>query len=292
MTELITVARELYALVPAEFVRARNDQATRIKAAGDDELAAAVKALPKPSTPAWVVNMMVRRLGEEVGQLLDLGAALRQAQEDLDGPQLRELDTQRRRLVAAIVRQGRALAADLGHRVTDAVATQVEATLHAAMADEGAEAALRTGLLVSPMTATGLGPADLTDVVAVPTAPEPPAPARRQPADLSAARRTRALARARKEAEAAATAATRARRRLHDAEDRLERLAERGTELRAELDELRRRLEETERDVERVERERAGAGEERDVADAAYEDARETAEAARAELARLRDEQA
>ncbi|MCP6037151.1 hypothetical protein NL368_27820, partial [Klebsiella pneumoniae] len=85
----------------ADFIQARNDRAREIKAAGDHELAGAIGALPKPSAPAWVVNMMVRQMTEEIGQVLDLGAALRQAQESLDGPQLRELDLQRRKLIMA-----------------------------------------------------------------------------------------------------------------------------------------------------------------------------------------------
>ncbi|WP_278256204.1 hypothetical protein [Nocardioides convexus] len=40
-----------------------------------------MKALRKPSTAAWVLNLLVRREGAQVDQVLNVGAALRQAQQ-------------------------------------------------------------------------------------------------------------------------------------------------------------------------------------------------------------------
>ena len=51
-----------------------------------------------------------------------------------------------------------------------ALADQVEESLRAAMTDPGAAAALRTGLLVKPLTSTGLGDLDPASLVAVPEA--------------------------------------------------------------------------------------------------------------------------
>ena len=67
---------------------------------------AAVKALRKPSVAAWVVNLLVRREAEQVEQVLAVGAALREAQEGMDGAELRALTKQRRQLTSAVTAPG------------------------------------------------------------------------------------------------------------------------------------------------------------------------------------------
>lgn len=167
--DLIEVAQELYGLAPGEFTDARNERAKQLRTT-DRGLSAAVGALPKPATAAWVLNMLVRHEAALVDQVVELGVSLRAAQESLAGEELRELNRQRRRLTAAVSTQARDLARRLGVRVTDAVADQVEESLRAAMTDVSAAAALRTGLLVKPLSATGLGELDVTSLVAVPSA--------------------------------------------------------------------------------------------------------------------------
>ena len=83
------IAEELYGVAPAEFTDARNGYVKELKAAKDREMSERVKALKKPSTAAWVVNMLVRHNAEEMKQVLDLGRSLRAAQADLDGEALR-----------------------------------------------------------------------------------------------------------------------------------------------------------------------------------------------------------
>lgn len=148
------IAAALYAGPLSEFVARRDERARDLD---DKALRAAVKSLPKPAAGAWLVDLMVVRMPEEIAEVLGLGATLRQAQEELDAAQLRTLAAQRRRLVAAVVRRGREEAAAMGERVSAAAAEQAASTLQAAMADPGAAGALRTGLLVRPMAATGLG---------------------------------------------------------------------------------------------------------------------------------------
>lgn len=167
---LLGIAEELYALSPAEFTGTRNQWAKQARADGDRDLATRVTELRKPSLSAWVVNMMMRHQGEQMAQVLELGASLRRAQADLDGEALRELTRQRRQLTTAVTHQGRVLAGELGQKVTESVADQIQSTLHAAMIDEDAAAAVRSGMLVGPLEATGVGSADVVDSVAVPAA--------------------------------------------------------------------------------------------------------------------------
>jgi hypothetical protein len=90
--DLADVAHELYGLLPGDFTAERNQRAKDLKADGDAELAAQVKALGKPTSAAWLVNQLVRHHGEEVEQVAAIGAALREAQDDLDSGELLALN--------------------------------------------------------------------------------------------------------------------------------------------------------------------------------------------------------
>jgi hypothetical protein len=162
------VAGELYGLVPEDFTAARNARAKQARADGDSELAAQVQALRKPTTGAWLLNQLARLHGDEVQQVLGLGARLRAAQGTLGADELRDLDRQRRMLTRAVAEQARALGRDAGRRVTDQTTADVEETLRSAMVDAAAGAALATGRLTDTFSATGIEPVDLSRVVALP----------------------------------------------------------------------------------------------------------------------------
>ena len=159
MTTLEVVAGELYGLPPADFVAARTAHVRQAKGAKDAELARDVGALRKPSTAAWVVNLLVRRRRDDVEQLLRLGEALREAQSSLSGAELRDLNRTRHQVLTALGRQARALAADAGQRVSAGVAEEVQATLGAALADPDAADQVRAGRLTTALSYEGFGPA-------------------------------------------------------------------------------------------------------------------------------------
>ena len=165
---LLGIADELFALPLADFTPRRDLIAKQHKA--DKAFAARIKAIKKPSLAAWVVNLLVRREPEQVEQMLAVGVALREAQANLAGEELRALTRQRRQLTAAITTQARGLAGQVGVKVTEAVAEQVEATLTAAMVDESAATAVRSGLLVSSLASTGVESVDVAAALAVPEA--------------------------------------------------------------------------------------------------------------------------
>jgi hypothetical protein len=143
-------ADELYALPPEEFVQGR-DTAAREAKADDPEAAKAIRALKKPSTAAWLLNQLVRANRDDVAGLLDLGAALRQAQSRLEGAQLRELSKQRRLAVNALVREARQLAARLGKPASESVAREVEQSLEAALSSAEAAQAVESGRLTTAL---------------------------------------------------------------------------------------------------------------------------------------------
>src|SRR6266849_393636 len=139
-TDLESVAGELYALSPGDFTAARDERVAQARAAGDRDLARAIGALRRPVVSAWLVNQLAREAGDQVADLVALGEALRQAQQDLDGDRVRELSVQRRRLVAALLAVAKRLAARDGRPAGLQVEREVEATLQAALADTGAAA--------------------------------------------------------------------------------------------------------------------------------------------------------
>jgi peptidoglycan hydrolase CwlO-like protein len=292
MAELLEIADELYGLTLPDFTPARDARAKELK--GTD-LGKQLKALRKPSTAAWVVNLLVRRDAEQVQQVLDVGAALRQAQASMSGEELRALTRQRRQLTAAVTTQARRLAREAGTKVTDAVADQVEATLTAAMVDEHCALAVRSGLLVNALSATGVDPADVAGAVAVPEAlgfaatprtEEPPAkPELRVVPDPEADRKAReaaeeALADAQSEVDEATSA-------YDDARSHHDELSARGLQIQAELDELRGRIAELESQAEELDDELSEAEDARDEARAVLDDATQARDAARAALDRL-----
>lgn len=290
---LLELADGLYALPLGDFTPARDALVKEHKA--DKELAARIKALRKPSLAAWVVNLLVRRDAAQVDQVLQVGTALREAQANLDGEELRALTRQRRQLTAAVTTQARGLAREEGVKVTPAVADQVEATLTAAMVDEGAARAVRSGLLVAALVATGVGEVDVAPALAAPealgfeaapreaeTVPRPELRVVPDPeADAKALRAAEErLAAARREHDAAreASAASAAE---------VEQLQARSLQLQAEVDELRGRIAQLEADMEENDDELADAEDVQAEADeAAAATARALAEA-EAEVERL-----
>ena len=300
---LLSIAEELYALTPGEFTGTRNQWAKQAKADGDKDLAARVTELRKPSMAAWVVNMLVRHRAEEMTQVLEVGASLRQAQENLDGDALRELTRQRRQLTTAVTHQGRMLAGDLGQKVTQAVADQVESTLHAAMVDEQAAAALRSGMLVTTLAATGVGEVDVVDAVAVPSAigltARPRAMPAKKRAELSVVpepepepdegqqAREAERAAAQQAVDEAVAAADEAQKRLRKATKRVKRVEARTLQVAEELEEARRRVAELEHEQEVLDDEAVTADEKRERAEQRYTAAQEALEKAQASLSDL-----
>lgn len=278
--ELADVAHELYGLPPGDFTAERNDRAKELKR-DDPDLAGQVRALAKATTAAWLVNQLVRHHGDEVDQVAAIGAALRDAQDDLDRDQLLQLNKQRHGVLRAVTQQARALAKQLGHPVSGAIADEVEQTLRAVMSDPDAADAVRTGTLLRSLSSTGFGAVDLEGAVAVPAARSGtgrrPAPARARD-DSGQAGRAKGGAPADRDSAAPATKDELAeRRRAHAREQQEQEHQEREQQER----ERREREEREQQEREKQERERA----EKALAEARRQAAEADEAAARADAA-------
>ena len=161
--DLDCVATELYGLAPADFTHTRDARASEAKRAGDRELAKAIGKLRRPNVGAWLANVLVRERGDQVQIMLELGAAIRQAHAQSAKDELRKLQRERRRAIAALLDDAADLARDRGESVSSAVARELEATLEAALLDPEAATALKAGLLTTGLRYAGLGGDGATD---------------------------------------------------------------------------------------------------------------------------------
>lgn len=166
--DLDSAAEELYGAPLDEFAEHRTRLAAQAKAAGDKALAASIAKLRKPVLAAALVNELVRGEPAELHELTELGEQMRNAHRNLRGPELRALSEQRQQLLQRLADLVRETAEQSGRTVTESVLTQVRGTFEAAIADEGAEAAVLSGRLTTMLSYTGFGEVDVTDAVAAP----------------------------------------------------------------------------------------------------------------------------
>jgi hypothetical protein len=224
------VIRRLYALPPEQFVAARDEAARHTR---DPKRAAQIVKLRKPTQAAWMVNLLAIKRPDLLADLAQLAAALREAQRELRGAQLRELSTQRRATVAALVDEARRLAVEakpaLG-RGAHLPLGDVEQTLQAALADPEAAELVRSGQLVKAIEYAGFGEVpkpQLRLITGGSTAEEakPAADRRAAQRELAAARSEHA--KAEKELERAAAAEREGARLLAELEQELAELQRR-----------------------------------------------------------------
>ena len=234
--DLAAASDELYGLVPEKFTARRAELADAARAAGDAEARAEILAMRKPTVAAWAVNLVVREDEDRVQELLTIASELRAAQRGLAADRMRELSDQRRTIIAALTRAARERTKQAGRPIADSALREVQASFEAAVADENAERALRTGRLTTAMSYSGFGEVDISDAVAaldarprlaVITGAAGREPPRAKP-DPNAARRAQALERAGAQ---------------------LAEATQRRDELLAEAEQLRRRLADIEREI-------------------------------------------
>jgi hypothetical protein len=266
---LDAAADELYALTPDRFTAARNERA----AASDPVVARSIKALRKPSVAAWAVNVLAR--AGRLDEALELAAALREAQDDLDAAELKALSAQRRTLVGALARQAVELARGEGVAVSAAARDEVEKTINAAVMDAGAAAAVKSGRLVRTLEPTGFDAVDVSDAVAGTT----PAPAPRPSRDDLAERRAR---------KAAEQAVREAERASSDADRELARVEAKAAKARERVDLLHERIDGLRAQLAQFEKDAAAAEKAADTVDEHRADAASRARAATTAAARAR----
>jgi hypothetical protein len=158
--ELNAEIDRLYGVPLDEFVPQRDALAKRLRAAGERDAAAAVKALRKPTAGAWALNQAVRRRSAETQALLGAGERLRAAHAALlsggDRDELRAAMDEQRKLAAVLSDCAEAIASETG-KSGPALKERVRSTLHAAALDDEVREQLSSGRLVREREAVGMG---------------------------------------------------------------------------------------------------------------------------------------
>lgn len=151
---------ELYSLPLDEFTAARNALAAELTKGGDRDGAAAVRSLKKPSVPAWAVNQLARVRTDDMAALIDLRERMNGASAD----ELRAASAERRRLIAALVKEAERILAGAGHAASSSTMERITQTLQAG-ADAEEQDLLRSGRLTHELAPAGFGGFELSDAM-------------------------------------------------------------------------------------------------------------------------------
>jgi hypothetical protein len=282
------VADELYGMPPGEFTAARDRRVAEAREDGDRDTAKAITALRRPSTSAWLVNLLVRDDRDEARSFVELGRSLRQAQQQLAGEEMRALSQQRRKLVTGLTGRARRLGGAAGQQVSGEVSRQVEETLSAVLADDDAAELFVAGRLTTALRHTGMGPATAER----PTTRREPA-ARTEPkagrdtAKPTARERTAAekgVRAAREDARSAADAATERRQAADDLQATVETNLARVAELTEQLAEARAQTPRIQTELKQARRSADSAGRAADAAERRAADAQARLDALQSDM--------
>jgi hypothetical protein len=242
---------ELYGVKPEDFTALRTRLVAAAKQRGDAATAKRIGAARKPTTAAWIVNLLIRTDKGAKHRLADLGERLREAHAAMAGERIRELSAEQRRLIEALVRAAFA-AADVRDPPA-ALRDDIAGTLQAAVADP--EVASRLGRLTKAERWSGFG--DFGDTAPVLTSARSgqakAEPTAAPPEHVEAEPEEDNRAAARREHEAARAALAAAEQARADAD---ETVSERQAELavaRLRRDHARERLHDAERELDAAE---------------------------------------
>src|SRR5919197_4547492 len=230
--ELESELDDLFGRPLDEFTSARNELARRLKKAGQDDAAARVQALKKPSVPVWAVNQLARRHPDEVQDLVAAGEQLRKAQEEAfrggRREAVREATGAERNAARTLTRLAHELLEAEGRPVTRAVTDRLGSLLRAAAVNPDAAELVAAGRLSEEVESTGFGA-----VAGIAPKRAARAKAQRQPsAEAERKRREQELRRLVARAE-------QLDRRAADADERAERAERAAAEARAKAEAAR-----------------------------------------------------
>ena len=221
-TTSVEDAQALYGLSLAEFTAARNALAKRLRDDGERDEAAAVKALGKPSLPAWAINQAVSADPKAAKALIGAGEGLRKAHEGALGgkaDKLHEAMTKEADAVDAMARAAQKAAG--GEALGPAMVDRVRDTLRAVAGDDELRAEFEAGRIERDRKPVGLGGAFSPGAPsATPKRAKKGAPtaAQRKRAEQAAAKARKALDAARKRSVDAAAELEKARKAMKQAQ--------------------------------------------------------------------------
>jgi hypothetical protein len=267
--DIKTAADELYALSPDDFIERRKQLVAEARQGRDRELATQINQLRRPTRSAWLINLLARQEPEALTALLELGAALQDAQQRMAGDELRQLSAERRKMVDTLARRAVELGREDGYNAPEGAVQEVGQTLQSALGDPEIADLIRAGHLTQAVTYGGFGPTDLASALGASLPTRTPSEPQEKPApsEPAAAKDPKQRRQAEKAANQARERATATRKDADSAEAEAEAATHRADELADQVESLRTQLRQ---------------------AEAAEREARETARAARKRYQQLR----
>jgi hypothetical protein len=267
--DIKTAADELYALSPDDFIERRKQLVAEARQGRDRELATQINQLRRPTRSAWLINLLAHQEPQALTALLQLGAALQDAQQRMAGDELRQLSAERRKMVDTLARRAVELGRDDGYNAPEGAVQEVGQTLQSALGDPQIADLIRAGHLTQAVTYGGFGPTDLASALGASLPTRTPSEPKEKPAPAEPAAATDPEQRrqAEKAANQARERATATRKDADSAEAEAEAATQRADELADQVESLRTQLRQ---------------------AEAAEREARETARAARKHYQQLR----
>jgi hypothetical protein len=234
----------LYAAPLDQFVKVRNEIVGRLKKDGDQEAAARIAALKKPSISAWAVNQLARTAALDLQRLIKAGEGLEQAQSRaMSGGDSTGFDAARRDEGAAISLV-RTSAKKVLPSASATLLDRIVSTLRAGIATPEGRDLLKQGRLTEDIEPTGFGSFAGLSMPAAPKATAArKAASSKQQAKIESLRKR--LQKADGEAQARETAAI----DLEDEADDAEAVASKA---RKAADSARRRAESAAADAEKI----------------------------------------
>ena len=146
---------ELYRAELDAFVAERTRLARELKESGDDNAAAKLAKLKKPTVAAWALNQLARRHRRDVDLLLDAGHRLRQTQEGVVGGADRVAFEQAQKTEREALQRLTQQASELLGGASAQVLSQLSQTLRAAAVSEEGRELLARGRFTTPLETEG-----------------------------------------------------------------------------------------------------------------------------------------
>lgn len=160
---LADAAEPLFELSPEEFTAERDRIAKELKKQGEDNQAAAVKALKRPSVTAYALNLVSRKQPGLIEAMLEADERLRTAKSRTE---MDKAKADRQKAISAITGKATSLLAEQERPVTAQVKEKLTETLLAVATDEDTRERLKSGHLLKEAEAGGFGgPVTAFDVV-------------------------------------------------------------------------------------------------------------------------------
>jgi hypothetical protein len=146
----------LFQLSLAEFTSARNALAARLRKEGRAIDAERVKALVKPSAPAWAVNQLYWQDARAIDQLVGVTERIRKAQTGRTrNADVRELLDEKKRLMVELLARASAILGAAGHAASPDAMRRVSATLESLAVWGKTAGAPRAGRLTADLDPPG-----------------------------------------------------------------------------------------------------------------------------------------